>query len=97
MISMNRLSSSSVLTWILAGYTGVDLMLRKVKLSMKWSELVARWSLMVALASGILVKARLIVLPCGFVGISRVLRRLRSFSDAYSATLWPRFVAWPVC
>jgi hypothetical protein len=46
----------------------------RVKQSVKWSELVARWSSTVASASGILVKARSIVLPYGFIGISAVLR-----------------------
>ncbi|KAI8399991.1 hypothetical protein FOFC_18810 [Fusarium oxysporum] len=94
-ISTNRLSSSSVVTRILPGCTGVDLTSGKVRLSVKWSELVARWSSTIASASGRLVKARSIVLPYGFVGISKVLRRLRSFSDAHPAISWPLFVVWP--
>jgi hypothetical protein len=37
---------------------------------------------MVASIRGMLVNIRLIVLPCGFVRISRVLRRVRLFSNA---------------
>ena len=66
-------------------------MLGKVRLSVKWSELVARWSSTVASANGMLVKARAIVFSYGFVGISGVLRRLRSFSDAQPAISCPLY------
>jgi hypothetical protein len=32
------------------------------------------------------------VLPYWFIGISKVFRRLRSFSDTHPAISWPRFV-----
>jgi hypothetical protein len=37
------------------------------------------------------------VFPYGFIGISRVFSRLRSFSEAQEAISYPRLVVYPIC